>query len=123
MLNNFPIPLTQSEEAVLERVLRADRARNTRFTNRQCGTVLLISALIFIALAMLAWVAIQLGLDDEIKTRFAATAKGIDEKDIYIVALLLYCFYTRVVAERRAALLRKFYAYLSHLSPDRNHST
>ncbi len=74
--------------------------------------LVLISVSIFIVLVIvlviLAWLAINMGIDDEIVTIFGTIANAIDEKDIFIFGFFLAYLYVQGVAEKRAALLRKF---------------
>ena len=117
MLHKLPIHLTQSEKEVLVKVLRSD-PNKAKLTVRKYLTLILISMSTFIVLVILAWLAINMDFDDEIIIIFRTIANAIDGKDIFIFVLLLSYLYIQGVAERRAALLRKFYAYLSNSSPD-----
>lgn len=119
MFSNLPIHLTQSEKKVLLKALQPD-PNMARLTVRKCLMLVLISVSIFIVLVILAWLAINMGIDDEIVKIFGTIANAIDEKDIFTFVFFLAYLYVQGVAEKRAALLRKFYAYLSNSSLDEN---
>ena len=120
MFNNLPIQLTQSEKSVLAAALRPNPANDT-FTNKQCLTVILISAAAFSILSILTCLVFKIGIENEIETLFTTIANTVNAKDVYIAVLLLGCLYMQNVAEKRAALLRKFYAYLSNSSSNETH--
>jgi magnesium-transporting ATPase (P-type) len=124
VFNSLPIQLTQSEKSVLAAVLRPNPV-NAKFTNKQCLTVILISAVAFFILSILTWFVFKMSIENEIGTVLTtithAIANALNAKGVYIAALLLGYVYMQNVAEKRAALLRKFYAYLSNSSSNETH--
>lgn len=120
MFNNLPIQLTQSEKSVLAAVLRPNPV-NAEFTNKQCLTVILVSATAFFILSILTCFAFKMGIEKDIGAALTTITNVLSVKDIYIAILLFGCFYMQNIAEKRAALLRKFYAYLSNASPNETH--
>jgi MFS-type transporter involved in bile tolerance (Atg22 family) len=124
VFNNLPIQLTQSEKSVLAAVLRPNPV-NDKFTKKQCLTVILISAGASFILSILTWFVFKMSIENEIGTVLTtithAIANVLNAKDVYIAALLLGYFYMQNVAEKRAALLRKFHAYLSNSSSNETH--